>query len=46
MLQAHGIGYEVYSQKLDARMRVEQRRENSYNRSLEIVNDVNRKLHV
>ncbi|WP_201741268.1 hypothetical protein [Pradoshia eiseniae] len=44
MRQAHGIGYEQYNQKLDVRMRVEKRRENSYLKSNEIVNDLNRRV--
>ena len=44
MRQAHGVGYEVYNQKLDVRMRVEERRENSYLKSNEIMNDLNRRV--
>ncbi|HWO77147.1 MAG TPA: hypothetical protein VNM69_14830 [Bacillus sp. (in: firmicutes)] len=33
MFQAHGIGYEVYCQKHDVRMRVEKKREQEYIKS-------------
>lgn len=45
MRQAHGVGYEVYSQNFDVRMRVEKKRERSYMKSNQILNDVNRRVY-
>ena len=45
MRQAHGVGYEVYSQNLDVRMEVEEKRERSYLKSNQIVNEMNRRVH-
>jgi hypothetical protein len=45
MRQAHGVGYEVYSQNLEVRMKVEKKRERSYMKSNQILNDVNRRVH-
>lgn len=37
MYKAHGVGYEQYSQKLDARMKVEQKRDQDYLKGKSIV---------
>ncbi|GAA0326874.1 hypothetical protein GCM10008967_16750 [Bacillus carboniphilus] len=44
MQQAHGIGYEVYSQKHEIRMKVERKREKDYIQSQRIVMEHDRKL--
>jgi hypothetical protein len=45
MRQAHGVGYRVYSQNLNVRMKVEEKRERSYMKSNQILNDVNRRVY-
>lgn len=45
MQQTHGMGYEEYSRTLDQRLKVEQRREDEYQRSRAIVAEVDRQLH-
>ncbi len=45
MQGAHGVGYEVYSQKHEVRMKVEQKREQDYLQSQRIVADLDRKVH-
>ena len=45
MRQAHGVGYKVYNQKLDVRMEIEEKRERSYMKSNQIVNEMNRRVH-
>lgn len=45
MRGAHGVGYEVYSQKHDVRMKVEERREQDYIESQRMVADLERKIH-
>ncbi len=42
---AHGISYEVYCMKHEARMRVERRREKDYVESQRMVADLDRKVH-
>ncbi|CAG9620830.1 hypothetical protein [Sutcliffiella rhizosphaerae] len=42
MHQAHGIGYEEYSKKLSKLIEVEQKREEDYQKSLEIVAEIDR----
>jgi len=44
MHSAHGVGYEVYSQKHEVRMKVEQKREREYIESRRIVADYNRRF--
>jgi hypothetical protein len=46
MQKAHGVGYEVYSRKLNVRIKVEKNREKDYHKSQMIVNDLERKLPV
>ncbi|MFC4403479.1 hypothetical protein [Gracilibacillus xinjiangensis] len=45
MQQAHGVGYAEYSRKLSERLKVEKERENDYEKSQRVVNDVERLLH-
>jgi hypothetical protein len=45
MYQAYGFGYEEYSNKLSKRMEVERKREEDYQKSLEIVAEVDRNFH-
>ncbi|WP_194287264.1 hypothetical protein [Gracilibacillus oryzae] len=45
MQQSHGIGYVEYSNKLQKRIKVEKEREESYEKSLKVVDEVNRVLH-
>lgn len=40
MHQSHGVGYEVYSRKLTVRMKVEEKREKDYRKSLKIVKGI------
>jgi hypothetical protein len=44
MYQAHGFGYEEYSRKLSKRLEVEQRREVEYQKSLDIVAELDRRF--
>ncbi|WP_425457682.1 hypothetical protein [Bacillus massilioanorexius] len=44
MYLSHGVGYNEYSRCLDARMRVEKRRERSYIQSHEVLNEYNRRV--
>lgn len=41
---AHGVGYEVYSRKLTVRMKVEEKREKEYRKSVSIANHIERKV--
>ncbi|MGM9925058.1 MAG: hypothetical protein ACI35R_12505 [Bacillus sp. (in: firmicutes)] len=41
---SHGVGYTEYSQNLDVRMKVEQRREKSYQREAQILNEYSRRV--
>jgi len=45
MHHAHGIGYEVYCQKHQERMKVENRREKEYNLSRKILENFSKKQH-
>ena len=45
MYQAHGIGYEEYSQKLSKRIEVERNREKEYEQSLKIASEIERRCH-
>ncbi|MCM3618934.1 hypothetical protein M3936_15205 [Sutcliffiella horikoshii] len=45
MFQAYGFGYEEYSNKLSKLLEVEQKREEDYQKSLQIVNNVDRNHH-
>ncbi|WP_226682248.1 hypothetical protein [Sutcliffiella horikoshii] len=45
MYQAYGFGYEEYSNKLSKLIEVEQKREKDYQKSLEIVEEVDRNFH-
>ncbi|WP_192913029.1 hypothetical protein [Bacillus mesophilum] len=45
MRGAHGVGYEVYSQKHDVRMEVEEKRQKEYVESQRMVADLERKVH-
>ncbi|SER44824.1 hypothetical protein SAMN04487944_104157 [Gracilibacillus ureilyticus] len=45
MQQSHGLGYAEYSRKLSKRLKVEEERENDYEKSQKIVNEVNRIVH-
>ncbi|SFE74311.1 hypothetical protein SAMN05428981_1081 [Bacillus sp. OV194] len=40
MFRAHGIGYEEYKRKLNHRLKVEQKRENDYFRSIRTLQGV------
>ncbi|WP_237663144.1 MULTISPECIES: hypothetical protein [Sutcliffiella] len=42
MFQAYGFGYEEYSKKLSKLLEVEQKREEDYQKSLEIVEEIDR----
>ncbi|WP_200816499.1 hypothetical protein [Salirhabdus sp. Marseille-P4669] len=42
MQQAHGIGYEEYSRKLEKRLMVEKRREQNYRKGQFIYSEVDR----
>lgn len=44
MYQAHGIGYAEYGRSFEKRMKIEKKRENEYNKSLQMVNAHDRKL--
>ena len=44
MYQSHGIGYEVYCQKHDVRMKVEKRREKDYILSRQMLAILDRRL--
>lgn len=46
MQQAHGIGYNEYSLNLDKRIQVEQQREKDYAQSAQMINDLQRRVHV
>lgn len=46
MHAAHGVGYEVYKNKHDIRMRIEKEREKDYLRSQRVASDLERKIHV
>ncbi|KGX89772.1 hypothetical protein N783_04030 [Pontibacillus marinus BH030004 = DSM 16465] len=45
MQASHGIGYQEYSQRLDQRLKVEQRRQSDYEQSQRIVAEVDRQIH-
>ncbi len=45
MFQAYGFGYEEYTTKLSRRLEVEKRREEEYQKSLNIVAELDRKFH-
>ncbi len=45
MQQSHGMGYKEYSQNIDKRLQVEQKREREYKKSNRLVNEVDRQLH-
>lgn len=45
MQGAHGVGYEVYSQKHDVRMEIEAKRQKEYIQSQRMVADMDRKIH-
>lgn len=45
MLQSHGVGYAEYSRKLSQRLDIERERETSYQKSQEVVKDVDRLVH-
>ncbi|QFT90483.1 hypothetical protein FIU87_17715 [Bacillus sp. THAF10] len=42
MHQAHGMGYEEYTNKVSKLLEVEKRREEDYQKSLEIAADIDR----
>ncbi len=46
MQGAHGVGYEVYKQKHQVRMQVEQKREQEYQESRRMISDLERMGHV
>lgn len=46
MHQSHGVGYEVYSRKLDVRMKVEEKREENYQKSQMIIKGFERKIFI
>ena len=45
MQSAHGVGYELYMQNLNIRIRVEQRREKEYLLSRRMIADLDRRIH-
>ncbi|GEL76639.1 hypothetical protein [Tenuibacillus multivorans] len=45
MQQSHGIGYREYSQRLDKRMQIERKREQSYKKSRQMVAEIDHLLH-
>ncbi|MDR7000944.1 hypothetical protein [Neobacillus niacini] len=46
MHKAHGVGYQVYSQKHSVRIKVEHKREQNYRESKRLLAEINSKLHV
>lgn len=45
MYKAHGIGYAEYGRSLENRLKVERRREYDHHKSLELVNQCDRKIN-
>ncbi|WP_163536476.1 hypothetical protein [Gracilibacillus sp. YIM 98692] len=45
MHQAHGVGYAEYSRKLKKRMKVEEERWNDYQKSQDVVHEVDKLVH-
>ncbi|MFD1737723.1 hypothetical protein ACFSCX_14400 [Bacillus salitolerans] len=43
MHHSHGIGYEEYSRKLDSRLKVEQKRQQEYELSRQMISNIERK---
>ncbi|SES65979.1 hypothetical protein SAMN05421676_10189 [Salinibacillus kushneri] len=44
MQQSHGMGYMEYSRKLDKRLLVEKRREQSYQKSRQVIAEMDRQV--
>lgn len=45
MLQSHDMGYAEYERGIDQKVKVEKKREQSYEKSQRIVNEIERKAH-
>ncbi|MED1470426.1 hypothetical protein ABE288_14835 [Bacillus salipaludis] len=45
MHKAHGVGYQVYSQKHSVRIRVEKQRERNYRESKRLLAEITNKLY-
>ncbi len=45
MRGAHGVGYALYSQKHDVRLKVEKKRQEEYVKSQRMLADFERKIH-
>ncbi|MFC4404860.1 hypothetical protein [Gracilibacillus xinjiangensis] len=45
MHQTHGVGYAEYSRNLEKRLSVEKEREDSYIKSQEVIQDIERLVH-
>ncbi|MBS4190662.1 hypothetical protein KHA94_10750 [Bacillus sp. FJAT-49705] len=45
MRGSHGVGYALYSQKHEVRMKVEKKRQEDYIKSKQMVADFERKIH-
>lgn len=46
MYQSYGIGYEEYNRRLDNRLKVEEEREKDYQKSLSLVDEYQKQMHV
>lgn len=44
MQQAHGIGYAEYGRSFEKRMKIEKKRENDYNKGLQMIKEHDHKL--